>query len=114
MVVDKKVFANMLVQAAEYMQAKTEYLSEMDSCFGDGDHGITIGKIAALIQEKVSQWEEAQDIKSFLDDLGMAIMEVRGGSAGPLYGTLIGGLGVDLNDGENTLEAAGGKPMFTG
>lgn len=49
MVVDKKVFANMLVQAAEYMQAKTEYLSEMDSCFGDGDHGITIGKIAALI-----------------------------------------------------------------
>lgn len=47
--------------------------------------------------------EEAQDIKSFLDDLGMAIMEVRGGSAGPLYGTLIGGLGVDLNDGENTL-----------
>ena len=114
MVVDKKVFANMLVQAAEYMQAKTEYLSEMDSCFGDGDHGITIGKIAALIQEKVSQGEEAQDIKSFLDDLGMAIMEVRGGSAGPLYGTLIGGLGVDLNDGENTLEAEGVKRMFTG
>lgn len=104
----------MLVQAAEYMQAKTEYLSEMDSRFGDGDHGITIGKIAALIQEKVSQWEEAQDIKSFLDDLGMAIMEVRGGSAGPLYGTLIGGLGVDLNDGENTLEAEGVKRMFTG
>lgn len=44
----------------------------------------------------------------------MAIMEVRGGSAGPLYGTLIGGLGVDLNDGENTLEAEGVKRMFTG
>ena len=114
MVLDKKVFANMLVQAAEYMQAKTEYLSEIDSRFGDGDHGITIGKIVALIQEKVSQWEEAQDIKSFLDDLGMAIMEVRGGSAGPLYGTLIGGLGVDLNDGENTLDAEGVKRMFTG
>lgn len=67
-----------------------------------------------MIQEKVSQWEEAQDIKSFLDDLGMAIMEVRGGSAGPLYGTLIGGLGVDLNDGENTLDAEGVKRMFTG
>lgn len=58
MVLDKKVFANMLVQAAEYMQAKTEYLSEIDSRFGDGDHGITIGKIAALIQEKVSQWKK--------------------------------------------------------
>lgn len=45
MVVDKKVFANMLVQAAEYMQAKTEYLSEMDSCFGDGDHGSPLEKL---------------------------------------------------------------------
>lgn len=114
MVLDKKNIGNMLVQAADYMQAKADDLSEIDSRFGDGDHGITIGKIAALLKERVAQWDEGQDIKSFLDDLGMAIMEVRGGSAGPLYGTMIGGLGVNLEDGENALDAEGVKRMFAG
>ena len=45
------------------------------------------------------------------DILGLA---VRGGSAGPLYGTLIGGLGAQLGDDENELSADAVRRMFAG
>ncbi len=114
MVLNQKTVGNMLLKAAEYLDEKSDYLSEIDSRFGDGDHGITMGKIAHLIKERVPAWDEGTSIKDFLDDLGMATMEVKGGSAGPLYGTLIGGLGVDLGDDENELDADGVKRMFSG
>ena len=103
----------MLLQAAKLLEENTQYLSDIDSRFGDGDHGITMGKIAKLIQERVPQWGE-DSIKDFLDSLGMAIMEVKGGSAGPLYGTMIGGLGVNLDDDAGQVDEAGLKTMFAG
>lgn len=110
---DRTAVAAMLTSAAQMLAEHTDRLSEIDSRFGDGDHGITIGKIAKLILERVPQWGE-RDIKDFLDDLGMAIMEVKGGSAGPLYGTLVGGLGAALGAGENELDADGVRRMFSG
>ena len=74
---------------------------------------ILAAKIAKLIQERVPQWGE-DSIKDFLDSLGMAIMEVKGGSAGPLYGTMIGGLGVNLDDDAGQVDEAGLKTMFAG
>ena len=44
----------------------------------------------------------------------MAAMAVRGGSAGPLYGTMIGGLGARLEDDENELSADAARRMFAG
>ena len=44
----------------------------------------------------------------------MAVMEVKGGSAGPLYGTMIGGLGVNLDDDAGQVDEAGLKAMFAG
>ena len=41
-------------------------------------------------------------------------MAVRGGSAGPLYGTLISGLGAQLGDDENELSADAARRMFAG
>ena len=113
MTIARAEIAAMLLSAAKLLTENTQQLSEIDSKFGDGDHGITIGKIAKLIQEQVPQWGE-RSIHDFLDDLGMAIMEVKGGSAGPLYGTMIGGLGAKLGETENQLDAEGVKRMFAG
>ena len=63
--------------------------------------------------ERVPQWGD-ESIQDFLDDLGTAIMEVKGGSAGPLYGTMVGGLGVELGPDENELDAGAVKRMFAG
>lgn len=103
----------MLLHAAEVLEQNADELSEIDSRFGDGDHGITIVKIARLIQERVPAWGN-ESIQTFLDDLGTATMEVKGGSAGPLYGTMIGGLGARLAPDENELDADGAKRMLAG
>ena len=108
--IDKQVLSEMLSSAAESFIAHSDELSEIDSKFGDGDHGITVKKIGNLIEEKVESWE-TETFGEFFEDLGMAIMGVNGGSAGPLYGTLIGGLGVDLTD-EIEIDAELLKEMF--
>ena len=113
MVLDCRAVAAMLTGAAELLAENADRLSEIDSRFGDGDHGITMRKIARLIREQVPQWGE-RSISTFLDDLGTAVMEVKGGSAGPLYGALIGGLGVKLAADENTLDADAVRRMFAG
>lgn len=113
MILDREALGAMLLQAAKLLEENTQYLSDIDSRFGDGDHGITMGKIAKLIQERVPQWGE-DSIKDFLDSLGMAVMEVKGGSAGPLYGTMIGGLGVNLDDDAGQVDEACLKAMFAG
>lgn len=108
--IDKRILSEMLSGAAEAFIAHSDELSEIDSKFGDGDHGITVKKIGNLIEEKVEAWEE-ETFGEFFEDLGTAIMGVNGGSAGPLYGTLIGGLGVDLTD-ETVIDAELLKEMF--
>lgn len=110
--IDREGFRAMLRSAAEELLAHEAELSEIDSRFGDGDHGVTMAKIARLIEHETDAWEE-EGIADFLDDLGMAVMEVKGGSAGPLYGTLIGGLGAEIG-GAETLGAAEVKAMLAG
>lgn len=112
MCIDRDVLKQMLLRAAALLEEQADRLSEIDSRFGDGDHGITMLKIARLIEEKVSAWQD-ESIRDFLDGLGMAVMEVKGGSAGPLYGTLIGGLGVRLGDAVS-LDGEGAKDMLRG
>ena len=112
--IDHDAFGRMLDESARLLLENAEVLSDIDSKFGDGDHGITITKIAKLVQAQVAQWDSEQSIKDFLDDLGMAAMAVRGGSAGPLYGTMIGGLGVELADDERGVDADAARRMFAG
>ena len=111
--IDRETFGRMLSAGAQLMLDNADVLSDIDSKFGDGDHGITITKIAKLVQDRAAAWGDAS-VKDFLDDLGMAVMGVRGGSAGPLYGTMIGGLGVELGDDENELSADSARRMFAG
>lgn len=109
--IGKNEISHMLLSSARTLEAGSDELSHIDSTFGDGDHGITIKKISKLITVRVGDWTD-ESIKDFIDDLGMGIMEVRGGSAGPLYGTMIGGMAVGLHDGEEQLDADSFKRMF--
>lgn len=112
--INRDTFMRMLGESARLMLEEADRLSDIDSKFGDGDHGITVTKIAKVMQEAVAGDDGEQSLKEFLDDLGMSAMAVRGGSAGPLYGTMIGGLGVELADDENELSADAARRMFSG
>lgn len=110
MIITKNVLKGMLLSAADTWEQNKDLLSEIDSKFGDGDHGVTIGKIAGIIKKDIEEWQE-ESIYDFLDSLGMDIMAVSGGSAGPLYGTMIGGLAGPLED-TDEIDGALLKEMF--
>ncbi|RGY96448.1 DAK2 domain-containing protein [Clostridium sp. AM58-1XD] len=108
----KAEIIRMFRSVSQIWEENKDFLSEIDSRFGDGDHGVTIGKIAGLIGRSLDGWEN-DDIETFLEDLGDSVMEIGGGSAGPLYGTMIGGLSEPLSGGA-AVDAAGLKAMFAG
>ena len=95
MPITKRLFSEMLLSAADLWRANTDVLSDIDSRFGDGDHGVTIKKIANTLSDAVAAWDDAS-IKEFIETLSGGIMAVGGGSAGPLYGTLVEGLATPL------------------
>ncbi len=112
MLLSKPEIVKMFRSVAAVWQENKVYLSEIDSRFGDGDHGVTIGKIAGLIDKKLDAWDD-DDIETFLEDLGDSTMEIGGGSAGPLYGTMISGLSEPLS-GADGINAKTLKEMFAG
>lgn len=65
-------------------------LTEIDSKFGDADHGITMTKICHAIAEAVSTSEGT--IKEMLDNVAMAVLRLNGGSAVPLWNTWLDGM----------------------
>ena len=112
--IDRAALKEMLASGAQVLLDNADRLSEIDSLYGDGDHGITASKIAKAILEQVRTWDDEISTKEFFNELGAAIMAVRGGSAGLLYGTLVGGLGVQLDSAENEITADGARRMFAG
>ncbi len=109
---DKSQISLCLQNVAAVWSEKSDLLSEIDSKFGDGDHGITIKKIAKLIDETAKAWGE-EDIYTFFDELGDGIMAINGGSAGPLYGTFIQGMGSAF-EGAHEIDEQGAKQMLEG
>ena len=111
MLLSKPEIIQMFTKIAQLWNENKDYLSEIDSRFGDGDHGVTIGKIAGLMEKSMNAWED-DDMETFIEDLGDNTMEIGGGSAGPLYGTMIGGLSGPLEGGK-PIDAKTLKEMFT-
>jgi len=113
MVLKKKEFLSMLLGASDALDEKIDEFSDIDSKFGDGDHGVTIGKISKVIRAKAESSSDDETLSEMFRSLGKDIMNVNGGSAGPLYGTIFEGFGEGL-EGINEADEAAIKSMFTG
>lgn len=79
-----------LKNACTAVIAARDELTEIDSRFGDADHGITMEKIAAAIAGSADGAQGG--IKAMLEDAAMEVMMINGGSAVPLWNTYIDGL----------------------
>ena len=95
---------------ASVISAQDE-LTEIDSHFGDADHGITMTKIASAISGAVDA--SSGDIKAMLDDAATAVMMINGGSAVPLWNTWLDGL-MESAPAAAELDEAQLKSMFSG
>lgn len=105
-----ELLQKMLLAAAVELKTQSKYLCELDSVAGDGDHGITIGRMADAMKDRLA--EGGSDMKELLDDLSMLFMGSNGGSAGPLWGTVFGGFAEGVAEGVTELDAEGLKQMF--
>ena len=85
-------------------------LTEIDSKFGDADHGLTMAKIAGAISGAVEAAEGG--IQAMLDAAAAAVMSLNGGSAVPLWNTWLDGLQEERPGGGRDRCAAGLKAIF--
>ncbi len=86
-----KDFEKMLNSAAETIISAEQELTDIDSKFGDADHGITMTKIMNSVKDAITE-KDGRDFKTLLDDISMSIMTINGGSAVPLWTTLFDGM----------------------
>ncbi len=94
----KAEFAARLKNACASVQAAEAELTEIDSRFGDADHGLTMTKIAKAISEAVDRSEGG--VQAMLDEAAMAVMGLNGGSAVPLWNTWLDGMQEAAPEGE--------------
>ena len=110
MKMDKVLLTKIFTGIAELFIGHMTYLNEIDSKFGDGDHGVTMGKIANLINCELDLWTDAA-ISDFLNGLGAKTMCIAGGASSLLWGTFLSGLAEPVT-GEEYLDTEMIKKMF--
>ena len=102
-------FASRLQNACAAVTAAEQELTEIDSRFGDADHGLTMSKIAKAVSAAAGESEGG--IQAMLDDAAMAVMVLNGGSAVPLWNTWLDGLQEEAPEG-NEIDTAGIQAIF--
>ena len=103
----KQEFASRLQNACAAVTAAEQELTEIDSRFGDADHGLTMSKIAKAVSAAAGESEGG--IQAMLDDAAMAVL--NGGSAVPLWNTWLDGLQEEAPEG-NEIDTAGIQAIF--
>ncbi len=89
--IDYDTFVAMLRMAAKEIKENREYLSQLDSATGDGDHGTAVSKVADAILSAIEA-DQDRNLKKLLKDIGWAAMSTDAGSTSPLYGSLFMGM----------------------
>lgn len=104
---------DMFIDIANKIESEKDYVTELDSVLGDGDHWVNINK---GYQKIVSMEEKLRTLA--LDELfktvGMSLMSTVGGSSGVLYGdafitaskTLAGVDNINLQKGVQVFKSA--------
>lgn len=84
--IDTKDFIAYFEQTKKVIAGQREYVTELDSTTGDGDHWVNINmgfeKITALSQEL-----ETMGLAAMFKKVGMTMYSAVGGSSGALYGS---------------------------
>ena len=106
---NKDELASRLKNACSAVIAAQDELTEIDSHFGDADHGVTMTKIAEAVEGAVGAAQGG--IKAMLEDAAMEVMMINGGSAVPLWNTWLDGLAEAAPEGDE-LDAEGLKHML--
>ncbi|MBY4634065.1 dihydroxyacetone kinase subunit L [Streptococcus suis] len=85
------------------IQENKDYLSELDSPIGDGDHGGNMARGMAAVMQELSE-KDYESADQVFKVVAMQLLSKVGGASGPLYGSAFMGItkasqaGSDLAD----------------
>lgn len=88
----------MLRGASAEIRANHELLGRLDSVGGDGDHGTTMVRAMARLEQAADA--AGGGLKALLNDVGWGILGVDGGATGPLLGMLFMSMAEAAGDAE--------------
>ena len=89
---------------AAAIAANADELTRLDQAIGDGDHGSNMARGFAAIAAQREALAELE-LGDALLKAGMTLVTTVGGASGPLYGSLLMGIGKGLKAGKEPVEA---------
>ena len=84
--VDSGEMVEAILQIASRVHSNVDYLTELDSQLGDGDHGISLDRGFAEVR-RVLLGFSGSDAGAVLELVGESLVSSMGGASGPLIGT---------------------------
>lgn len=87
----------------EKIQNQKDYLSELDTPIGDGDHGANMARGMAAAVENLAAKDFASAAEVF-QAVSMQLISKVGGASGPLYGSAFMGMAKAEKDGKGLSE----------
>ncbi|MDO4586460.1 MAG: dihydroxyacetone kinase subunit L [Planctomycetia bacterium] len=104
----KALFAQMLSGALAKIEANFDYLNQLDSATGDGDHGTAI---LSTMKAAVEASKQEESFSQTLNNIGWGIMSATGGSTSSLNGSFY--LGMSEAVSSESLDPAEVSKMFS-
>lgn len=86
----KETLRKVLADAQKVIESKFDYLNELDSATGDGDHGTAI---LSAIKGAVEAAKQDVPFAQMFQNIGWGVMNATGGSTSSLLGSFFLGMG---------------------
>ncbi|MDR1834238.1 MAG: DAK2 domain-containing protein [Fusobacteriaceae bacterium] len=113
MISKEKLVAIFAGAATEMIRSKDE-LTAIDAKFGDGDHGITMEKIAkAFLTSMEKDLKNDAGVKTILENAADAVMSINGGAAVPLWTTVFSGFAEAIPEEKTQITEEEFRAMFS-
>lgn len=88
---DLKLILDWISLFNDKIQANKDYLSDLDTPIGDGDHGGNMSRGMAAVMAELEE-KELTDVAALFKLVSMQLISKVGGASGPLYGSAFMGM----------------------
>ena len=99
-VVNNKTITNWMSESATAVSAQCDYLTQLDSAIGDGDHGLNMRRGFDSVTKALAGQGDSLPPGRLLIVAGKTLVSTVGGASGPLWGTALRRAGRSLGDSE--------------
>jgi len=87
-----------MTEAAATVRAQRDYLTQLDSAIGDGDHGTNMDRGFAAVEKALAGQNGDLPPGRLLIVAGKTLVSTVGGASGPLWGSALRAAGRSLGD----------------